>query len=55
MIDTPTDAQLIQRLCEGDVSALGDLYDKYHLQVFRTAMSVTHDRQTSEDICRNVF
>lgn len=55
MTEAPTDAHLIQRLCAGDVSALGDLYDKHHLQVFRTAMSITHDRQTAEDILQECF
>lgn len=55
MTETPTDAHLIQRLCAGDLSALGDLYDKYHLQVFRTALSITHDRQSAEDILQECF
>src|SRR5512135_2188098 len=55
MTETPTDAHLIQRLCGGDLSALGDLYDKYHLQVFRTALSITHDRQSAEDILQECF
>jgi RNA polymerase sigma-70 factor (ECF subfamily) len=55
MTETPTDAHLIQRLCAGDLSALGDLYDKHHLQVFRTAMSITHDHQTAEDILQECF
>lgn len=55
MTVAPTDAQLIQRLCGGDLGALGDLYDKYRLQVFHTALSVTHDRQAAEDILQECF
>ena len=55
MTETPTDAHLIQRLCAGDLGALGDLYDKYHLQVFRTAIAITHDRQSAEDILQECF
>ncbi len=55
MTVTPTDAELIQRLCEGDLAALGDLYDKYRLRVFHTALSVTHDRQAAEDILQECF
>lgn len=55
MTESPTDAHLIQRLCAGDLRALGDLYDKYHLQVFRTALSITHDRQSAEDILQECF
>ncbi len=55
MTVAPTDAELVQRLCEGDLAALGDLYDKYRLQVFHTALSVTHDRQAAEDILQECF
>ena len=50
-----TDAQLIQRLCDGDLSALGTLYDRYRLLVFRVAMAITHDRQSAEDILQEAF
>jgi RNA polymerase sigma-70 factor (ECF subfamily) len=53
---TPTtDAQLIQRLCDGDLSALGTLYDRYRLLVFHTALAITHDRQSAEDILQECF
>src|SRR5512134_2447950 len=51
----PTDAQLIQRLCDGDLSALGTLYDRYRLLVFHTALAITHDRQSAEDILQECF
>ena len=51
----PTDSQLIQRVCEGDLSALGTLYDRYRLLVFRTALAITHDRQSAEDILQEAF
>ena len=50
MTPAPVDSFLIQSLCDGDLSALGILYDKYRLQVFRTALAITHDRQAAEDI-----
>ena len=49
------DSFLIQSLCDGDLSALGILYDKYRLQVFRTALAITHDRQAAEDILQECF
>ena len=49
------DGRLIARICEGDLSALGALYDKYRLQVFRTALAITHDRQAAEDILQECF
>jgi RNA polymerase sigma-70 factor, ECF subfamily len=50
-----TDAQLIQRLCDGDLSALGALYDRYRLLVFHTALAITRDRQSAEDILQECF
>lgn len=55
MMPTSADSDLIQRLCEGDLDALGSLYDKYRLQVFHTALAITHDRQASEDILQECF
>jgi RNA polymerase sigma-70 factor (ECF subfamily) len=49
------DGQLIGRVCQGDLEALGDLYDKYCSQVFRTALSITRSRETAEDILQEVF
>ena len=55
MTPAPVDSNLIQSLCGGDLSALGVLYDKYRLQVFRTALAITHDRQAAEDIQQECF
>jgi RNA polymerase sigma-70 factor (ECF subfamily) len=55
MTSAPTDGQLIQRLCDGDLGALGTLYDRYRLLVFHTALAVTHDRQSAEDILQESF
>ena len=49
------DGQLILRVREGDLSALGALYDKYRLQVFRTALSITREREAAEDILQECF
>jgi RNA polymerase sigma-70 factor, ECF subfamily len=55
MTSTPTDRELIQRLCDGDLSALGTLYDRYRLLSFHTALAITHDRQAAEDILQECF
>ena len=55
MTSAPTDRELIQRLCDGDLAALGTLYDRYRLPVFHTALAVTHDRQAAEDILQECF
>lgn len=49
------DGQLVSRVRQGDLKALGELYDKYNTQVFRTALSVTHNQQVAEDILQEVF
>ena len=49
------DGQLIACIGEGDLSALGALYDRYRLQVFHTALAITRDRQVAEDILQEVF
>ena len=55
MTSAPTDRELIQRLCDGDLAALGALYDRYRLPVFHTALAITHDRQAAEDILQECF
>ena len=55
MTSAPTDRELIQRLCDGDLAALGTLYDRYRLLSFHTALAITHDRQAAEDILQECF
>ena len=55
MTSAPTDRELIRRLCDGDLAALGTLYDRYRLPVFHTALAITHDRQAAEDILQECF
>ncbi len=52
--DTP-DGLLMGRVCQGDLEALGELYDRYRNQVFRTALAITRNRETAEDILQEVF
>ena len=49
------DGQLVDRVCQGDLEALGELYGKYRMQVFRTALAITRNRETAEDILQEVF
>lgn len=55
MTSAPTDRELIQRLCDGDLAALGTLYDRYRMLSFHTALAITHDRQAAEDILQECF
>ena len=49
------DGRLIQRLQSGDLEALGLLYDRHRLPVYRTALAITHDQDAAEDILQEVF
>ena len=55
IMSTLTDRELIQRLCDGDLVALGTLYDRYRLLSFHTALAITRDRQAAEDILQECF
>lgn len=50
-----TDGQLIEQVRQGDLEALGVLYDRYRTQVFRTALAITHNQQIAEDVLQEVF
>lgn len=52
--ETP-DGELVDRVCDGDLEALGRLYNRYRTQVFRTALAITRDQQAAEDILQEVF
>jgi len=49
------DQQWIARVGDGDLEALGALYDKYRLQVFHTALAITRDHASAEDILQECF
>jgi RNA polymerase sigma-70 factor (ECF subfamily) len=49
------DGELVVRVRQGDLEALGELYDRYRTQVFRTALAITRNRETAEDILQEVF
>jgi RNA polymerase sigma-70 factor (ECF subfamily) len=50
-----TDAALIASLCDDDLKALGVLFDRYHAQVYRTAVGITQDSAVAEDITQDCF
>jgi RNA polymerase sigma-70 factor (ECF subfamily) len=49
------DGCLVVRLREGDLDALGELYEQYHNLVFRTALAITRDEGAAEDILQEAF
>lgn len=50
-----TDGWLIVRVREGDLDALGELYERHKLAVYRTALAITRDERAAEDILQDVF
>ena len=55
MVVTHPDGRLIVRIREGDVDALGALYEQYKTRIFRTALAITRDRVAAEDILQETF
>ncbi len=49
------DGQLISQIRQGNILALKALYEKYKVQVYRTALAITRDREASEDILQDCF
>lgn len=50
-----SDADLIARLCDNDLSALGSLFDRYYAQIYRTAYAILRDSAVAEDIAQDCF
>lgn len=50
-----SDRELINRLQQGSLDALGMLYDRHKTLVFRTALGITGDEQAAADLLQEVF
>ena len=50
-----SDAALVQRAQKGNVNAVGELYDRHHIRIFRYLWSRLHDKQLAEDLTGEVF
>jgi RNA polymerase sigma-70 factor (ECF subfamily) len=50
-----SDRDLIYRLRERDLSALGELFERYRHQVYRIALAIVRDPQVAEDILQDAF
>jgi RNA polymerase sigma-70 factor, ECF subfamily len=49
------DGELVTRLQQGDLEALGVLYDRHRHLVFRTALGITSDAEAAADLLHDVF
>lgn len=54
-METAADRDLIMELQQGDLKALGDLYDHHRHMVYRTALAITGDPEAAADLLQDVF
>lgn len=47
--------ELVKRLQQGDLDALGEIYDRHNLLVYRTALAITGDGEVASDLLQDVF
>ena len=52
---THSDGRLLHQIRDGDVSALGAMYDRYRQMVFHTALAITRDQGVAEEILQQCF
>ena len=50
-----SDAKLILGLQNGNLEALGGLYDRHQNLVFKTALAITGDAEAAADLLQEVF
>lgn len=49
------DTDLVALVAEGDVQAIGELYDRYAATLFPTALRILRDRAEAEDVLHDAF
>lgn len=49
------ESRLIRRLQQGEVAALGDLFEAHKALVYRTALAITRDARVAEDVLQECF
>lgn len=55
MTEPRADAELLRRIAEGDVRAIGELYDRYSATLFPIALRILRERSEAEDILHDAF
>jgi RNA polymerase sigma-70 factor (ECF subfamily) len=50
-----TEGWFVARVRDGDLEALGELYERYKTTVYRTALAITRDGRAAEDILQEAF
>jgi RNA polymerase sigma factor (sigma-70 family) len=54
-VDAETDDRLMVAVQAGDLSRLGDLFERHHRALFQFFLRLTGDPQASEDLVQDVF
>jgi RNA polymerase sigma factor (sigma-70 family) len=54
-VDAETDDRLMVAVQAGDLSRLGDLFERHHRALFQFFLRLTGDSQASEDLVQDVF
>jgi RNA polymerase sigma-70 factor (ECF subfamily) len=54
-MDTPSESVLVERLRDGDPTALEDLMERHASQVFRVARGITRTDADAEEVVQDVF
>lgn len=54
-VSDPADLELIVQLQQGDLEALGVLYDRHRNLVYRTALAITGDTEAAADLLHDTF
>jgi RNA polymerase sigma-70 factor, ECF subfamily len=55
MLASDPEADLRERLCRGEVAAVGEIYDRYHRQVRAFAGRLLGEPEATEDLVQEVF
>ena len=50
-----SDRELVLQLQDGNLNALGELYDRYQHIVYRTALAIVGDEHAASDLLQDVF
>lgn len=51
----PVDLELVLRMQQGDLDALGGIFDRHRHLVYRTALAITGDQEAAADLLQEVF
>lgn len=54
-LNKPTDEEVFEAFTRGDVSALGTIYDRYGLLVYRLIYRMLNNSQEAEDLTQEIF